>query len=305
MFGQPRHSIPMKWKIPEMATSLKEQPDRMQCMEVWGGNQPADRYLRTTGIDLWIYSQPHGTAASGGDVYYVSSCASGRITRLLLADVSGHGDVVAGCADALRQLMRRNINYINQSALVTGINREFASASADGRFATALIGTYFAPTKTLTISNAGHPTPLIYRAETGEWQNLAASKESDAVQRHLPLGIEGDEEYSGMRTKLRQGDLVLWFTDGLTEMETPGRGLLGTDGLLSIMSEFDPRQPDQFIASLVDRVTPSDSVINAGDDISIVLLQTNEGRVSLLDNIFAPFRAAAGLIENWRGKAGK
>lgn len=55
------------------------------------GNQAIDRILKTTGLDIWVYSQPHMDSQNGGDVHYVSSCASGQIIRLLLVDVSGHG----------------------------------------------------------------------------------------------------------------------------------------------------------------------------------------------------------------------
>src|SRR6188474_3793463 len=53
----------------------------MSCMEVWGGNQGVDTGVQMAGLDAWIYSRPYGKASAGGDVYYVSSCATGRITR--------------------------------------------------------------------------------------------------------------------------------------------------------------------------------------------------------------------------------
>ena len=66
----------------------------MQCMEVWGGNAQTESSVSMSGLDAWVYCQPYGSADAGGDVYYVSSCATGRITRLLVADVSGHGAAV-------------------------------------------------------------------------------------------------------------------------------------------------------------------------------------------------------------------
>src|SRR6202051_94856 len=63
----------------------------MTCMEVWGGSQLTTRGVEMGGLDAWVYSRPFGDARRGGDVYYASSCATGRITRLLLADVAGHG----------------------------------------------------------------------------------------------------------------------------------------------------------------------------------------------------------------------
>jgi sigma-B regulation protein RsbU (phosphoserine phosphatase) len=276
------------------------ESERMQCMEVWGGNQQVDRELQTTGLDVWMYSQPHANSQSGGDVYYVSSCASGRITRILLADVSGHGDAVADRAEDLRQLMRRNINRIDQSSLVNSINQEFAAASTDWAFATALIGTFFAPTQTLTLSNAGHPSPLVYQPKKNAWRQLRPIDLEQSDECNFPLGIETDQNYSGVRTKLRPGDLVLCFTDGLIELERPNGKMLGFDGLLEIVSQLDPHEPSQLIKQLVEKAASTNHSINSGDDVSIVLFQLNDERVSLRDNLLAPFRVAASILDHRR-----
>ena len=81
--------------------------ERMHCMEVWGGNQATHQHFETAGLNVWIYSRPFRGATAGGDVYYLSACASGRITRMLLADVSGHGELVSNMAVSLRDLIRR------------------------------------------------------------------------------------------------------------------------------------------------------------------------------------------------------
>ena len=74
------------------------------------------------GLDAWVYSKPYGGAQQGGDIYYASSCATGRITRLLLADVSGHGQKVAATAADLRTLMRRFVNRLDQTEFVRLLN---------------------------------------------------------------------------------------------------------------------------------------------------------------------------------------
>src|SRR5271170_509866 len=151
----------------------------MQCMEVWGGSEPTTRSVKLGGLDAWVYSKPFGGAGFGGDVYYASSCATGRINRLLLADVSGHGDAVADSALALRKLMRRYVNFLDQTKLVRSINRQFAAMSRQGRFATAITTTFFAPTRVLTICNAGHPPPLLYTASNRSWSILEKPRDDD------------------------------------------------------------------------------------------------------------------------------
>src|SRR6202166_851991 len=105
------------------------QTPQMQCMEVWGGSQLATRAVEMGGLDAWFYSKPFGQAQRGGDVYYASSCATGRITRLLLADVSGHGTSVAATAANLRTLMRRFVNRLDQKEFVRLLNQQFVALS--------------------------------------------------------------------------------------------------------------------------------------------------------------------------------
>ena len=68
---------------------------RLQCMEIWGGIEPVERTVSTPGLDLWVFSQPFQGDEQGGDVYYVTLCGGGLITRIVVADVSGHGSSVA------------------------------------------------------------------------------------------------------------------------------------------------------------------------------------------------------------------
>lgn len=114
--------------MPGVEINFSQQ--QMQCMEVWGGNRSVDSDFRMPGLRIWLHSKAHGGSSHGGDVYYLSSCASGRITRILLADVSGHGNAVSATAARLRDLMRKNINRINQSQFVARMNDCFKSKPA-------------------------------------------------------------------------------------------------------------------------------------------------------------------------------
>ena len=60
-------------------------------MEIWGGNRAIETSFEAPGLDIYVHSQPFQNSEAGGDIYYLTSCASGRLSRFLLADVSGHG----------------------------------------------------------------------------------------------------------------------------------------------------------------------------------------------------------------------
>src|SRR3954447_3448309 len=164
-------------------------PQHMQCMEVWGGNQIVDSGVVMAGLDAWVYCRPYGASDAGGDVYYVSSCATGRITRLLIADVSGHGAAGGDVAGQLRSLMRRHVNHIDQQRFVEQMNQQFAAMSKAGCFATSVVTTFFAPTNQLSLCNAGHRPPLLYRAASRRWSFLEQQERGDApAESNIPLG---------------------------------------------------------------------------------------------------------------------
>ena len=84
------------------------------------GRERAGRHgsLRVPGLEVWVYAVPFANAAAGGDVHVVSSCGTGRIARLMVADVAGHGEEVAETARTLRGLIRRYMNHIDQRQFV-------------------------------------------------------------------------------------------------------------------------------------------------------------------------------------------
>lgn len=262
-----------------MTTPSNARPAQvLQCMEIWGGNQATDRAVATPGLDLWVYSRPHEGAEGGGDVHYVSLCGGGMITRFILADVSGHGASVAEMAKSLRTLMRRNINRKNQTRLVEALNREFSDLAKLSRFATAVVATYLTKGDTLTVCNAGHPRPFIYQASTGGWTILRHdSTTTNSNPADLPLGILDGTGYTQLEIPIGRGDLVLFYTDALTEAEDADGRLLGEAGLLEMIRRLDPTKPAAFPAALIAALDVYRSGRPAGDDLSFLLLHHNAG----------------------------
>jgi phosphoserine phosphatase RsbU/P len=245
----------------------------MQCLEVFGGNAPVDSSVSVVGLNAWVYCKPFEDAEGGGDVYYVSSCATGRITRLLLADVSGHGNLVSDTATQLRSFMRRYVNYLDQTSLVRAVNARFSELSRDGSFATALVMTFFAPTGALTLCNAGHPPPMIRRG--GVWETLDSAIEGCV---NFPLGIVEAGDYQGFETDLSEADLILCYTDALPEARIGGTGaFLGYDGLCAILNQIDggAQAARGESATLVPRLLAA--IESAGfktdDDVTVMLFQ--------------------------------
>jgi len=265
----------------------------MSCMEVWGGNRTTWSHFVVPGLDLWVYSQPFGAEDCGGDVYYLSSCASGRVTRMLLGDVSGHGIEAAPAADKLREIMRKNVNYIDQARVVKSLNEQFEDASSTGRFATAIVSTYFAPSHELSVCNAGHPSPLIYRAAAKVWEPLESS---NANLRNMAIGVMSGQEFASTKIKLKTGDILMGYSDALYESYDAGGSMLGSAGLAAIANSLNCSDPGEFVEKLLQRIRDMNVKNLISDDATVILAQANEQGVALKDNLLAPFRLLGGLF---------
>lgn len=253
---------------------MDNQPRVMQCSEVWGGNDEVDRGVAMPGMDAWVLSRPSAGEALGGDIHYVSSCATGRITRILLADVAGHGQAVAALAHRLRAIMRRFVNHVDQTRVAALINREFAALGEAGEFATAVVATFWGPTGEIDITNAGHPPPLFYSGRTAQWSYL--NRNDDASGTDVPLGILDATMYTRRRVRLAPGDLLLLYTDALLEARGPDGSLLGFDRLAALAGEQDPARPVALVNGLYERVREFSGRESLDDDATILLLGRNE-----------------------------
>jgi len=206
---------------------------QLDCTEVWGGNNVADKLVKLPGLVGLIHSKPVEPATSGGDLYYVSACDKRLLSRVVLADVAGHGEAVGGISTRLRTLVKKYINTFDQSALMREINEAFYKQNEDlAQYATAVVLSHDCRTGELIFASAGHPPTLWYHASQKEWGWLH-ERTTDSVETFegLPLGLVPETEYEQTRVRLAEGDLLILYTDGITEGANKTDQELGFEGL--------------------------------------------------------------------------
>ncbi|MBD3673859.1 MAG: serine/threonine-protein phosphatase [Planctomycetaceae bacterium] len=249
-----------------------------------------------TGLTAEVFCKPYGGDKNGGDVYYLTSCASGRISRVLLADVTGHGQQVAETADKLRSIMRQNVNVIRQSNLMAGINREFNAISEDGGFATAVVATYFSPRQSLTVSIAGHPRPLLYQAKSRQWTAFGISDNAGSnLDPALPFGILEETTYQTLQVAFTPGDMLLCHTDAFSEALDKSGNLLNSEGLIGILNDLD--EPENAIRWLHSQLEKYHADNLKNDDVTALLIRPTGNRISFKDNIKAAIRLVGRVTE--------
>lgn len=258
-------------------------PYAIKCLEVWGGSSYADHSASVPGLDISVCSRPVDGAESGGDLYLISSCSSGWISRILLADVSGHGSDVSELSAKLRKEMHKSLNTVDQSKLARRLNKAFDEISGGSKFATALLMTYFAPTGHLIFVNAGHPPPLLKRAGSKEWVQIDQSTEgvltdpSRELQigiKNLPLGVIKSTEYEQLAIKIEAGDLFCAYTDAFIEAQHENGSLIGVDGLTKVIASVDRDTHSNLSAGVLEELS-AQGFAHAQDDHTMLLVHHN------------------------------
>ncbi len=260
---------------------------RKNCMEVTGGRLSYDVQYEMPGLTMQIFSRQsdHGVSG-GGEVHYISSCASGRITRMLLADICGSEDVFRRFSCEMRSGLMRNINSIWQTRVVSDMSNQFRQFALQGGFATASVATFFAPTRSFVMCNIGNPPPLIYRANQRIWEVLHGEKEVAQTESEIE-GVFGEHEYRHINTKLEVGDLFVIYGNGFAQSSFPGGDVVGHNRLLAALQDAphtDPEARVSHLANLIQRSNPP------GEDSTILLCRVTNCSVSLRDNLLAPLR---------------
>ena len=270
---------------------MNDKSQRMQCMEIIGGNLATDTSYQAPGLEIYVQSSPYkGSEIGGGDVYYLTSCASGRITRILLADISGHGAAASNLAISLRDSLRKNVNTISQSRFVETMNRKFNETSEEGDFATAVVATYFEPSKTLTLGLAGHPNPMIYRAAKRKWDSVDGETVAKNVIGNLPLGVVSKSVYPSRQIKVELGDMFLLYSDAFIESMKDEDNFLGIKGVVDQLNSVADQRADQVIPQLRKNIRAMSRGNLKDDDATLIVGQFTDSKPRVKDTLAAPFR---------------
>ena len=246
------------------------------CSEVWASNRNVAHSVGLPGLQGWIYSAPLELGHDGGDIHYLSACEYGVLSRVVLADVSGHGSAVGAVAEQLLVLVRRHMNCLEQPVLLSELSDSLQSmkAKAPATYATAVVLGFDSSADTLVVTNAGHPPPLWYRAAERRWQRLPEpgdGKGGTSVGLPLGLGLQGS--YEDVAIRFGDDDLLVCYTDGLSEATNDEGRQLGVDGLLELARALPVESCMSAGATLVGLVDAFRRGAPASDDETLIVLR--------------------------------
>lgn len=200
----------------------------------------------------------------GGDYYDFIERDDGRLV-IALGDVSGKGTAAALLMSSLHASVHaQSGSHDTLSATISAVNRYLADNIPANRFVTLFYAELDPASGALSFLNAGHNPPLIVHA-AGTVEQLASGG--------LPLGIKRNAEYREGRTQMQMGDVLVIYSDGVTEASSPSGEEFGVTRLYEVVS----RNIDASAAGVRDRIesalTKFSQGTQAADDITLVIVK--------------------------------
>ena len=218
------------------------------------------------GLKVEVYYKP--VEAIGGDLYDfipVNNDAWG----IIIADVSGHG-IPAALMSAMAKMSFYNHTPGNLSTVdvFEKVNRDLFNNLMMEYYISGEYLIFDTLSHKVRYSRAGHPEGVLLRAATGEIEKL--------YTRGYFLGIMSNGDYEEAQYKLRKGDRLLLYTDGLIEIESKAGGKFGIERVRRILKDTAGESLEGVKAALIAETEKHSQGATIEDDITFILMEVTE-----------------------------
>jgi sigma-B regulation protein RsbU (phosphoserine phosphatase) len=204
----------------------------------------------------------------GGDYYDVFLLHDGRL-GIAIGDVSGKGISAALLMASLRASLRGVTLDTGQPFAITmdKVNRLVYEASADNRYATFFFGALDPATRVLECVNAGHNAPLVVRHKPGGETEVLRLEADGPVVGLLPFAA-----YSEQRLQLEAGDILLCYTDGISEAMTHEDEEWGEERMVAAVAAAPDRKAESVLKTVLAEADRFTAGAPQHDDMTVLVL---------------------------------
>jgi len=202
--------------------------------------------------------------AVGGDFFDYVDLTTSRF-GFIVGDVAGKGSPAALLASAVLGMFSAEATYQSSPApLITRLNHGLFRRAIESRFLTTFYGILGAD-GSLTYSNAGHNPPLL----------VSASGIRRLDKGGVVLGLFEQASFEEETVTLEKGDLIVAFSDGVTEAMNPDGEEFSDDRLLACANAHRGETPQQVLDALLGDVQAFCAGATQSDDVTVVMVRYN------------------------------
>jgi len=202
----------------------------------------------------------------GGDCYDFMPLADNRLA-LAVGDASGKGPAAALMISNVQSSVRTALLFAGDdgAAVLGAVNRQVYASSLADRYATLFYGAFDGATRTLKYVNAGHNPPIVIRRDGSiVWLETGGA----------PVGMFPDWTYEEGAVQLNPGDLVVAYTDGVTEAVNRDGEEWGVEGLRRALAESGAQCADDIVDAILTSLDEF-SRCRQTDDATVVVLRVH------------------------------
>jgi sigma-B regulation protein RsbU (phosphoserine phosphatase) len=234
--------------------------------------------LTLSGIDLCGFCQP--ASQVGGDYYDFVRLGDDRV-GICIADVAGKGISAALLMSVVQASLRGQLFNTQERVpvrnVVTMLNRLICSSVSTARYVTCFYGQLDAADGSFRFVNAGHNPPLLLRESALQAQEAGASAVFESLScGGLVLGLFPDSGFEEGEVSLRSGDILVAYTDGVTEAMNLLQEEFSEERLRAAIVDASQQSAREILNHIVARVSDWSKGAPQHDDITIVVLKMNE-----------------------------
>jgi sigma-B regulation protein RsbU (phosphoserine phosphatase) len=237
----------------------------LNCGEIWGGIRNCDEDLGSAGLTVSLYSFA-SDGGKGGDVYYLSLCDHNSLTRMVVADVVGHGESVSEISTYIHDAIKTHINNVACDDSLSELNCIALEKGLDV-LTTMVVAAFYQSDGNLYFANAGHPAALFRRWNETNWLQLKLSK---AVH-NSALGFSDQAVYSQNTIQVKSGDCLFLYSEGLIEANNKEEELFGEKRLKELLKQHPKAPPPELKHIIIDKIRRYSGGSLNHDDITIMI----------------------------------
>jgi phosphoserine phosphatase RsbU/P len=203
----------------------------------------------------------------GGDFYDVLPLGGDPEERVIvtIGDVAGKGSPAALLMALLLAVLRTLVDErLEACALMARLNRQICRHSPGSRFITLFYGVYAPATGALTYVNAGQNPPLLRRAD-GTIERLGGTG--------IALGMFESSAYDAVVTHVNRGDMLVMYSDGITEAENPAGEPFEEGGLERFLAARGDESPAALAPGILRAVEAHARDSRFTDDLTVLILK--------------------------------
>ncbi|MCU7920585.1 MAG: SpoIIE family protein phosphatase [Candidatus Thiodiazotropha sp. (ex Epidulcina cf. delphinae)] len=218
--------------------------------------------------DFSLYATIESAREVGGDLYDFSLMNENRLV-FYVGDVSDKGVPAALVMAKTMTLMTRAFqqSYISPAEILRQVNVALSKDNESAMFVTLFIGVLDVSTGELHFSNAGHNPPLIL--------DVGGAASYLTLPDGLVLGAMSESEYRDDSLLLGPGEMIVTYTDGVTEAMNPQRELFSEARLQETLAKLAGRSVEDTVGVIISSVTAHAAGAPQSDDIAVLALRRN------------------------------